>query len=80
MTVRPPLYRINDKVFFTVVAKNGDFILERDEEFTIVGIMRSSSTEDVIYKYDLSQDPPLPYHNGKIHFQNIDEVFLFKEK
>lgn len=51
-------------------------VLKGWEHFYIVGCQMSSNTERRLWNYDLSQDPPGPYHYGTTHFKNVPESKL----
>ncbi len=76
-----PKFEMNEKVLYEVSTAANDHIqLSEVLVFTIVGIRRTSSSTHVEYLYDLSRDPPLPYHSGRIDFERIPEKSIEKLK
>jgi len=44
--------------------------------FTVVGIRMQSDARRRTYVYDLSDDPPYPWHYGRTNFPSVDEQKL----
>lgn len=71
-----PKYLMGQTVWHEVQAEVADQLLTKWVGFTVVGCQMSSDTERVTWTYDLSRDPPAPYHYGKTHFSRVSETKL----
>jgi len=58
-------------VFYEVEAEVAGETLRKWAHFYIVGCRMSSDAEKRFWLYDLSNDPPRPYHYGKVQFRGI---------
>lgn len=58
-------------VFFEVTAKAAGAEMKQDVHFYIVGCRMQSDTERRYWEYDLSYDPPAPWHYGEVHFRGV---------
>jgi hypothetical protein len=58
-------------VWFEVTAEAAGKTLTQWVHFYVVGCHMDSDSERRFWTYDLSYDPPAPYHCGAIHFQRI---------
>jgi hypothetical protein len=58
-------------VYFEVTATVAGETLRKWTHFYIVGCHMASDTERRYWTYDLSRDPPAPYHYGEVHFKGI---------
>lgn len=58
-------------VHFEVVAEAAGKKLTQWMHFYVVGCHMDSTSEARIWTYDLSYDPPAPYHYGTVHFQRV---------
>lgn len=58
-------------VYFEVEAEAAGRKLTQWVHFYIVGCHMDSGTEDRFWVYDLSYDPPQPWHYGTTHFRRI---------
>lgn len=67
-------------VFFEVSAEAAGQTLHQWVHFYIVGCHMDSDTERRFWTYDLSYDPPGPYHYGTVHFTRIRAESLKMEK
>lgn len=66
-------------VWFEVTAETATGKTISDwQHFYIVGCHMSSDTERRLWTYDLSQDPPGPWHYGTVHYREVaaDKLFL----
>jgi hypothetical protein len=68
-----PKFHIGQRVIYNVTATVAGIQLSKKSEFTIVAVYMSSSTTDRTYTYDLSNDPPGPYHCGGTTFKQTNE-------
>lgn len=66
--------------WFEVVAEAASRTLAQWVHFYIVGAHMSSDSERRFWTYDLSYDPPAPYHYGTVHFQRVAGDKLRLEK
>ncbi len=67
-------------VWFEVMAEAAGKKLSQWVHFYIVGCTMLSDTERRYWVYDLSYDPPAPWHYGTVHFKGIDGSKLRLEK
>lgn len=67
-------------VFFEIEAEAAGKKLHQWTHFYIVGAHMTSDSERRFWVYDLSYDPPAPYHYGSTHFTNIRGDRLRLEK
>lgn len=67
-------------VWFEIEAEAAGKKLTQWVHFYIVGCHMESSTEDRFWTYDLSYDPPHPWHYGTVHFTRINGVKLRLEQ
>ncbi len=67
-------------VWFEIEAQAAGKTLTQWAHFYIIGCSMSSNSERRFWKYDLSYDPPGPYHYGTCHFTNIHGDRLRLEK
>lgn len=58
-------------VWFLIDAHAAGKVLTQWVHFYIVGCSMSSDTERRLWLYDLSYDPPGPWHYGTVHFRGI---------
>ena len=58
-------------VFFDVEAEVNGIKLSKRSHFYIVGCRLTSDTEKIYCVYDLSNDPPGPYHYGEVQYRNV---------
>ena len=58
-------------VFFDVEAEVNGVKLSKRSHFYIVGCRLTSDTEKIYCVYDLSNDPPGPYHYGEVQYRNV---------
>lgn len=58
-------------VWFEVVAEAAGVSMKQKIHFFIVGCSMKSDTERRYWVYDLSYDPPAPWHYGTVHFTDI---------
>ena len=58
-------------VFFEIAAEAAGKTLTQWVHFFIVGCHMEASSEDRYWSYDLSYDPPRPWHYGTTHFQRV---------
>jgi len=66
-----PEFWPGQRVYFEIVAEAAGKKLTQWVHFYIVGTHMDSGTEDRFWTYDLSYDPPQPWHYGKTHFTRI---------
>ncbi len=71
-----PRYGMGQVVDYEVAAEVSGVRVASVLPFTVVGIHMGSSTDKLTWSYDLSNDPPSPYHYGKVTFQHVDEDAL----
>lgn len=71
-----PKYAMGQPVEMDVGGVIGGVHIHEICRFTIVGIHMDSSTDGLTWKYDLSDDPPAPWHYGKTNFPAVDEKKL----
>lgn len=67
-------------VYFEIVAEAAGKQLAQWVHFYIVGCHMESDTEGRYWSYDLSYDPPAPWHYGTVHFTKIRGERLKLEK
>ena len=67
-------------VWYLVDATAAGKTLTQWVHFFIVGCQMRSSDTDRYWVYDLSYDPPRPWHYGETHFRGVDGGKLFIEK
>lgn len=67
-------------VFFEVSAEVAGQKLTQWVHFYIVGCHMDSDTERRYWTYDLTDDPPAPWHYGVVRFQRIRGELLKLEK
>lgn len=58
-------------VYFEVEAETAGQKLKKWVHFYIVGCHMDSNTDARYWTYDLSNDPPAPWHYGTIHFPRV---------
>lgn len=58
-------------VYFQIEAEAAGKKLQQWVHFYIIGAHMEAGTDDRYWTYDLSYDPPRPYHYGTCHFQRI---------
>jgi len=64
-------------VFYLVQAvSQGGVVLQEWRHFYIVGIHMDSDAERRLWLYDLSNDPPAPYHYGTVQVARAKEADL----
>lgn len=66
-----PEYWPGQGVWFEVEAEAAGKKLTQWVHFFVVGCKMTSDTERRFWVYDLSYDPPAPYHYGETHFRGI---------
>ena len=59
-------------VWFEVTAEAAGKKLSQWTHFFIVGCHMDANTDDRFWTYDLSYDPPRPWHYGTTHFNRIN--------
>jgi hypothetical protein len=63
--MKTPRFNLWDEVYF------------QDERVSVVALHASSTSEDYTVQYDLSTDPPAPYHYGvKARYTHVEEAQL----
>jgi hypothetical protein len=67
-------------VFFEISAEAAGQILRQWAHFYIVGCHMDSDTDCRFWTYDLSNDPPRPYHYGTVQFSRVRSELLKLEK
>ena len=67
-------------VWFEIEAEAAGKKLTQWVSFFIVGCSMNADTERRFWCYDLSYDPPAPWHTGTIHFKNVSGSRLRLEK
>ncbi|MBA8904853.1 hypothetical protein [Aminobacter ciceronei] len=67
-------------VFFEITAEASGKTLKQWVHFYIVGCHMDSDTDRRYWTYDLSYDPPAPWHYGTVHVQRIRGDRLRLEK
>jgi hypothetical protein len=67
-------------VWFLIDATAAGKTLTQWVHFYVVGCQMSSDTEGRLWLYDLSYDPPAPWHYGETHFRGVsgEKLFLVK--
>lgn len=75
-----PEFWPGQSVWFQVDAVSGDVKLTQWVKFFIVGCQMSSDTERRLWLYDLSYDPPSPWHYGTTQFKGVSGSKLRLEK
>lgn len=58
-------------VYFEVEAETAGVKMSKWVHFYIVGCRMDSDSDNRFWTYDLSRDPPAPWHYGKVEFRNI---------
>lgn len=66
-----PEFMPGQGVWFLVEAKAAGKTLTQWVHFYIVGCHMDADTERRYWTYDLSYDPPAPWHYGEVHFRKI---------
>jgi hypothetical protein len=66
-----PEFYPGQRVWYEVKTTVAGVPLSGWSEFTVVGCQMDSDTERTIFHYDLSNDPPGPWHYGKISFPRV---------
>lgn len=67
-----PEFWPGQRVWFKITAEAAGKQLSSWVNFYIVGCRMTSSDRASYFVYDLSWDPPSPYHYGVVHFTYID--------
>jgi hypothetical protein len=75
-----PEFWPGQSVWFLIDAKAAGKTLTQWVRFFIVGCHMNADTERRYWTYDLSYDPPAPWHYGETHFRGIRGDKLFIEK
>lgn len=63
--------KLGQVVWFEVVAEASGATLRKWLPFTVVRIRIDSDTDKVFPVYAISNDPPAPYHYGKVAVENV---------
>jgi hypothetical protein len=72
-----PTFALGDTVIHRVEADVGGVKIAQDVALVVVGLRLTSSSERHTFAYDLSTDPPQPYHYGSgVQFTAIPEEKL----
>lgn len=71
-----PRFAMGQVVEMDVGGEIGGVHISQVCKFTIVGIHMGSDDARLTYAYDLSDDPPFPWHYGKTNFPAVDEKKL----
>lgn len=66
-----PEYQPGQGVYFEVTAVVAGQTLSKWAHFYIVGCRMDSGTEDRFWTYELSNDPPGPWHYGTVQYRQI---------
>ena len=66
-------------VFYQVVAYAGGATLTKWVHYYVVGCRMDSGTDSRFWRYDLSNDPPGPYHYGTVQHAGVkaEDLRLF---
>ncbi len=67
-----PTFWPGQGVWYQVEAEAAGKKLTQWVHFYIVGCHMESDTERRLWTYDLSYDPPAPWHYGTVHFRGVD--------
>lgn len=62
-----PEYYPGQTVFFEVSAEAAGTRINAWTSFVIVGVRMDSDNNGIVWRYDLSKDPPGAYHFGRVH-------------
>ncbi|NOX50673.1 MAG: hypothetical protein GXP16_09075 [Gammaproteobacteria bacterium] len=71
-----PDYWPGQGVWFEIEAEAAGKELKQMVHFFIVGCQMESGADSRYWVYDLSYDPPAPYHYGTVHFRRIPGASL----
>jgi hypothetical protein len=71
-----PAFCPGQGVWFEIKAEAAGKELKQFVHFFIVGCQMESGTDTRYWTYDLSYDPPAPYHYGTVHYRRISGAFL----
>jgi hypothetical protein len=63
-------------VWYKITGEISGFQMERWAHLYIVGCAMSSDTEQRLWTYSLSSDPPAPWHYGTVAFTGVTETAL----
>ena len=63
--------KLGQVVWFEVVAEAAGVTLKAWRPFTVIRMRMDSGSDDVYCVYALSNDPPSPYHYGKVTVENV---------
>jgi len=72
-----PRYYPGQGVWFEVAVEMSGIKLSKWVHFFVVGCFMSADSERRTWNYDISYDPPAPYHYGTVHFAKVSESKLF---
>lgn len=75
-----PEFFPGQRVWFEITASAAGKSLSQWVEFTIVGCRMDSDEDTQFWNYDLSYDPPGPWHFGTTHFTSVSAGKLRLEK
>jgi hypothetical protein len=75
-----PEFMPGQGVYFEICAEVSGHRLSKWAHYFIVGCRMESSTDDRYWVYDLSDDPPSPYHYGEVKFKSVRAAELRLEK
>lgn len=71
-----PEFAPGQGVWFEVTAEAAGKTLSQWTHFYVVGLTMASDTEHRLWLYDLSYDPPAPWHYGEVHFRGVSATKL----
>ena len=75
-----PKFYPGQGVWFEVIGELSGIKLSKWVHFFVVGVFMAADSERRTWSYDLSYDPPAPYHYGTVHFPKMAEGKLFLER
>ena len=67
-----PTFWPGQGVWYQIDAEGAGKTLTQWVLFYIVGCHMGADNERRLWTYDLSYDPIAPWHNGAVHFRNVD--------
>lgn len=68
-----PKFLMGQGVYMEALFQGASGTIKQECHFYIVGIQMDSDTERRTYTYDLSNDPPSPWHYGEVQHRGVFE-------